>query len=194
MQQVYVNKIYTCPLCRYDLMPALLKTNFKYQYFNSYVDYASIFDYASMFDYASIFDYDRNTYVPFAYARSTYARDAYARDAYARDAYARSTYARQNDYARQDARQDARPTYYAHQFARVPYTYPDDIPSADNQADNNLPTWSSLLLNFILDLSGNNVSADDVPADEQVPADIDEQGADTDNAPTELEILYYWYS
>ena len=200
MQQVYANKIYTCPLCRYDLVPALLKTNFKYQYFNSYIDYASIFD------------YDRNTYVPFAYARSTYA-DEYAR-------------------------QNARPTYYAHQFARVPYTYPDDNPAevaqadapagtqadapagtqadapagtqadapagtqadapAGTQVDNNLTTWSGLLLNFILDMSGNNVLADEQgPAQEQGPADeqgpAEEQEPDIDDA-TELEILYYWYS
>jgi hypothetical protein len=51
LKQAFVKKLYTCPLCRYNLVPALLKTDFKfpivydpYTYFNSYIHLAYAYD------------------------------------------------------------------------------------------------------------------------------------------------------
>jgi hypothetical protein len=77
LNQAIEKKLYTCPLCRHDLVEALLKTNFKFPMgYNPYIGLSWTFT--------------RDTYD--TYTRDTYTRDTYTRDTYTRDTYTRDTY------------------------------------------------------------------------------------------------------
>ena len=92
VQQAFAKNLYSCPLCRSDLVEALLKTNFQFPVAEDDTISTHISTHIStrigrMFGTHFAIPYTYYDNYDDAYDDDTYARDTYARDTYARDTY-----------------------------------------------------------------------------------------------------------
>jgi len=130
LSQAFEKQLYSCPLCRYDLVPALRQINFKFPVVND--------------PYVIRDAYFRNAY--------TYFRDAYTHDAYTHDAYTHDAYTHDAYTIYQDDILFNNDNFYD--------DMPDLVDSDElSEVDDNLSPWTGLLVHLMPDTLANSTTS-----------------------------------